>query len=676
MAASVPFAAPADLRLYVAGYPSRDGMALRVENLSNGIALSLQLREEPHERWVLSDFSVPPSWRGKMIRIVAEDHNTGPGGWVGFSEPLIGPNGVSGFADARALLLRTLLHFVLTMLPCFALSALVIYRGVRDVVMAGAVALAANGASGYLVFWLWFIWPRLGHLVAFLLPLASAVCLIWYSKRLNAEGRSILRALLKPALLSGATALLVLSTGFAYGGFETPLATPWTRFSHLLPPDDEIPYLFAEMVRYGHVPKPMFGDWRSSDRPPLQSGIVLSQHPYTVGPRSLGYEILSANLQSLWVFGLWLVLIAFGTDERAAALALAVCLFSGFVFVNTFFVWPKLLAAAYSLGLFAILLSKRGADLLRSGRLVVMTAGALLAFALLAHGGAVFAILALPLTLLALRRRIPAKQLAVMAATSLVLYLPWLLYQNLFDPPGDRLLKYHLAGVENVDPRPFWQVLTAAYRNLSFEQILDYKCANIRPVGGHQIEYWRAIAALFSSWWKHDAASSVMVAQATWRLRADEFFFFVPCLGVLVIGIPALIIGVNKTRRSREWRTAAVMWLSIVFTAIIWCILMFGPSTTIIHQGSYMMVLLGFTACVLALWAASPWLAYVAGALQIALNFVLYVLLMRDTTAAGFLRESQLQYAIAAVALLSLGVVIFLLRSVARQPKPQASASS
>ena len=34
---------------------------------------------------------------------------------------------------------------------------------------------------------------------------------------------------------------------------------------------------------------------------------------------------------------------------------------------------------------------------------------------------------------------------------ALVLYAPWLAYQRLYDPPGDRLLKWHLAGVTEVE---------------------------------------------------------------------------------------------------------------------------------------------------------------------------------------------------------------------------------
>src|SRR5689334_662408 len=119
-AATAPFRAPAHLRIYLAGYPSFPGMTLRLQDLSNGSILSLQLREQPGEHWVPSDFSLPSSWRARMVRLVAEDNNTGPGGWVGFTEPLSTDGGVLGFSETRKLLLRTILHFVLLMLPCFA----------------------------------------------------------------------------------------------------------------------------------------------------------------------------------------------------------------------------------------------------------------------------------------------------------------------------------------------------------------------------------------------------------------------------------------------------------------------------------------------------------------------------------------------------------------------------
>ena len=46
-----------------------------------------------------------------------------------------------------------------------------------------------------------------------------------------------------------------------------------------------------------------------------------------------------------------------------------------------------------------------------------------------------------------------------------VVLLPWVLYQKVYDPPGNRLLKWHIAGVIDVDSRGFLEALYQSYKN-------------------------------------------------------------------------------------------------------------------------------------------------------------------------------------------------------------------
>lgn len=68
-----------------------------------------------------------------------------------------------GFAEAADLLLRRLVSFLVLFLPAVAISALAAYKGIREVVSLGMICLAATGAAGYLVFWLWFAWCGLSR---------------------------------------------------------------------------------------------------------------------------------------------------------------------------------------------------------------------------------------------------------------------------------------------------------------------------------------------------------------------------------------------------------------------------------------------------------------------------------------------------------------------------------
>lgn len=125
--------------------------------------------------------------------------------------------------------------------------------------------------------------------------------------------------------------------------------------------------------------------------------------------------------------------------------------------LNTFFVWPKLLAAAYALGWIAFLFSKP-----LISRTAPIAAGVLLGLSLLSYGGTIFMVPALLFALPLLGRRFPARNVFLPLAIALVLSLPWLAYQKFHDPPGDRLIKWHLVNVQVIDNRGSWQAIREA----------------------------------------------------------------------------------------------------------------------------------------------------------------------------------------------------------------------
>jgi hypothetical protein len=63
--------------------------------------------------------------------------------------------------------------------------------------------------------------------------------------------------------------------------------------------------------------------------------------------------------------------------------------------------------------------------------------------------------------------------------------------QKAHDPPGDQLLKWHLAGVENVDLRSFPAVLVTAYSNVSSKKIASNKLADFKLLYKDFGSYWR-----------------------------------------------------------------------------------------------------------------------------------------------------------------------------------------
>jgi hypothetical protein len=529
------------------------------------------------------------------------------------------------------------------MVPCFALCAFAAWRGVDDPLVLGALALVEIGLSGYLAFWAWFLSPHLGHAISVLLPTAGTVVLIWFVPKLNATARSALKRLAVPALLTFCASLMVLAAGFLYGGMESPIATQRTRFSHPLMGDNALAFIFAGQVHSGHIKKPMIGDWQSSDRPPLQTGMVLGQWPFLSQRKELAYSIVATVSQSLWMFALWLLLGAFEVNRRAASLVLTISMFSGFAFLNSFYVWPKLFGAAFMIAFSAFFLPPGSAARLRDKPLLAAIPGALLALGVLSHGASFFAAFGIAVAALLLRLKVPFKQVALMACVCALLYLPWTLYQKLFDPPGDRLLKWHLAGVTQVDPRPFLQVLTSSYRHLTFSQLLYNREQSGGRFFDHVQEYWgrmgHLVPALLSG-----SAGHARVVELLSEERVLLFFYLFPALGFLILGPLALAAGFSKRYRSVEWLAGFRMWLYVFCVLVVCWVLMFPPEGGVIFVQPYVTALLAFAGSTLALWSVSRWLALAGGALQITLNVLAYGIYMREPGTPGMLTEGALQY--------------------------------
>ncbi len=463
-----------------------------------------------------------------------------------------------------------------------------------------------------------------------------------------------------------------MSWTYAYQGLADPLITVQSRFSHPLPGDNFIPYLFVHsMMSNGHkIPHPIVMDYLSSDRPPLQAAIVLSQYPAITIPWQLGYQVLSVELQSLWIFGLFLLLYALNIRRQAIACVLTGCLFTNFVFVQSSFVWPKMLAVAYMLGFCALLLSRRLASGSEWRVVSSLTAGALLAWAFLAHGASLFALLPLVPTAFLFRRSVHLRALGMLAATTILLYFPWILYQKFYDPPGDRLLKMHLASVYTLDSRTAGQVIVDAYRALTPDRFYFLKKENFTVAFG-QHTYWADLEKLAFHLPQNEPARSIVRLALVKDLNGLGFFYFASTMGLYQLALLAIPFGLLRRFRSAEWKAAALFLVFVLLGNVIWCLVMFGPGTTFVHQGTYVTVILGFSAAILAFWAISRALAIAVVAVQVAFFGYVHVFLL--VPYAQVLHPTL--SALAAAALSATGFLLYrvAIPKVQREPEPLLS---
>jgi hypothetical protein len=353
---------------------------------------------------------------------------------------------------------------------------------VRDPVLLAGSALGGLAIHGSVVYWAFYVFHDNGRYlgIALLVLEIAAVVVLTVSDR-GAVIRPV-AALALPAVAALVFTVFVLSFGLVHGGTKTPVEAASSRFIAVLPPDNSVPFILAHAVESDRrpLPDPLYGNWSPSDRPPLQTGIYLSTTSVLGLEKSeLQYSVVSSLLQSLWLLGIWAFFAAARTSRALAALTTAAILFSGFTLVNTLYVWPKLLSAAYLLVVAAIFLTSCSSRIVEE-RGCATVLGMCVAGALLAHNGAFIALIALAAYLL-LRRRVPPWTLVVPAAVVAALVVaPWIAYQKFVDPPGDKLLKLQVAGILNIDtPHSFTHELVHHYRRIGPEKAITNKLDNV-----------------------------------------------------------------------------------------------------------------------------------------------------------------------------------------------------
>lgn len=594
-----PFSAGHRLRVGVTGFPETAGISLFLERTDTHERLPIAVHNA-FSTWVIIETILPETWQGAPITVNAIDASTAFTGWLGVTEPLRG-----GIGEKRTNLYESLASWSLNglLLGLLWLAAWRILARSRWTPAVWTPLVAAGGvaAVGFLVFWAYFASVTLGHITGgsvFVL----AVAVLWRTRREQFLPDQIREA--------KQIVFLTVSIGLFYLAvlhlFPSPLGfydLAANRFREDLPGDNSLSHWPAAQLLAGTKMNLSGTDWHVSDRPPLQSGWQLLTLPVTTLLRQdplRSTATAAVWLQSLWIPAGYAFLVTLGVRRRRAAAWIVILSLTGFFIQNTLFTWPKMSAGAFVCGTFAFWVLPEGGT--RRRRDYVL-GGALAGLAWMSHGAVAFSLCGLVPWIIWRLARGEWRGWMLAGAVFLLFALPWLAFQKLSDPPGDRLLKWHLGGHVPPDPRGAWTVIKEGYTSQPPLQILLYKAKNF-----HQ---------LVSGTW----TDLFQFTPAHGELRRDDEFYFVFramtwwLLAPLALGIALL------TRRRRHltsgWKPSALVATWILTTLITWCLLLFGPSATIIHQGSFAtMIALFVTTTAWFELAASGWILAI-GALQL-----------------------------------------------------------
>lgn len=507
--------------------------------------------------------------------------------------------------------------------------------------------IVASAALGYVAFWAYFASRTLGRVFSCAVMAAAFAVTIAMLKRQPAA-RVMARSMAVPLGYVAAVGACYTCLLFLY-------QDPWSSgaecanvrfFRSEAPGDNQIPLIFAERI-YAQKPVEPFccGDWRSSDRPPLQAGIFLLQRPFKLfGNVRLNYQLLGTGLQCVWICGVWVLLKSLGALSHEIRQILGFLVFSPFLFYNSVYVWPKLLAAAFVLFTFGILF-----EAARKGRQVTWfeTGLAALSFALalLAHPGSAFSAPALLFVSIRNRQLWSARKAAASAVLIAVLFAPWIAYQKFYDPPGNRLLKMHLAGVGQINSRSTWQAIRDSYSSKSLATIARDKWENLRTLMGPN--------RLPHGW------EDVRVQQREYLCSA---------LGVLAVGFVVLALAAWGNIRLGAWGTLFTM---AVLNLVVCSLVLIGPGFTVTTHLSYADVLLLATALI-GRFPMFPRLAALAiFAVQI-LNLFFVWVFVKPALIAG----NHLQWPLALMGLASATVLAWHFGKAIWQPPPASPHAS
>jgi hypothetical protein len=522
--------------------------------------------------------------------------------------------------NGGALLVIAVVQLALTAAPGVAATLLGVRYGVRDVPVLLGIGLAGSGAAAMLTFWVYYTAPDAGGFCAYAVFFGSIALAIWAWPDVS-QHRALLRGLSIPLCLWALASLFILFFGFLHGHIED-IQVPQYRFStqpSLFASDNLIPWFFSDWIFKGGPGSPPIWEpgWLLSDRPPLQIGYVLTQRVFGWDERMTHYEAIGVVLQQFWIFGMWALLIAARVSRRTVSLVLVAALISDVVITNGFFVWPKLLSAAFVLAALALVVAP-GESALRRQPLTVLLLAALAALAYLAHGTGVFGLI--PVAAVVLWRGLPNwRWLCAGAAVVLAFLLPWMAFQHYEDPPGNRVVKWSLAGVVEPDDRGTLETIVNAYRDAGVGGTLENKFQNfLTMAGGNPLERPPEEGHPFGDVGSEtsDAVSALgegNLSLAVSKVREIRYWHLLWTLGILLFALPVIAVGRlrGRWRDDADWQFARLCLAMCGIGALAWGLIMFGSEAgrTIVITASLALPLLMIAGIVAGLRATYPRLA-------------------------------------------------------------------
>jgi len=541
-AVSPPFDAAVPFLLPIVGYPIEPGNFIGIECVNSKERRAVATGN-PHETWVARLVVLPAGWCSSQVRVVAESSSTTR--YVGVGTPFTPSRADHWLGKLPSLIF---LHAAGFLPIAFLFAAGTLIGHSRWPAIARIAAGAAVGcAVGYGAFFAAFLGSDAATVFSLLVLLVTVAAFSLRSAWLSGTDRAAgLRTIAAWYFLSLALGLLVAGASLGAGPWDPAYVFSPARWStdHLLPV-----FVAEGFFRGDDIRSILGGGWKVSDRPPLQAGLYLLARPLWSAlipidalPASLGlaYGFAGIIIQT----GALLAIFAFirGSLERLHGdwrWPTAVALFTPFFLFNTVYTWPKLLSAGLAILAVNLLLRREAYGAVLGSARILLLAGMLFGFALLSHSSVAFGLIVLPLLFRITSGRWRLRELAVCAVVAVSLWIPWAAWQAAYDPPGNALTKFALAGTFDFENpgRSLGSVVLQRYGSLTLEQWLSTRSFAL-------LTFLGAVTTEPIGW----LASGSDGVFGRFRLR--DFLYVVPCLGLMLV--PLVFIARPGGRNERR----------------------------------------------------------------------------------------------------------------------------
>jgi hypothetical protein len=452
-------------------------------------------------------------------------------------------------------------------------------------------SLAASLTIYYAIFYIYLLSPRIGGIVVKLVLLVSFGALVdlLVGFRRSYKFFVLIRSFFLIPLLFVSTVMLAYSTVFFSCVSRQPATAHFGELDNRtlchtsdLPIDNSLDFIFGQYTLKNQE-KSQVDTWNMVDRPPLQIAATLPILDQGQSHSQLGkyfcYYIFAIFLELSWVAAFWGALQTLKIAKKFQVLAFVVLCSIGFFYINSVFVWPKMLAASMVFtGIFILLNGNK-----QSKYRYLPISALLISLGVLSHSAVLFTVI--PFAVYHLFRTIKDKKVklkyfAAALMIGLVMLGPWYLYKDSV-MKYDRLSKWFLAGVPSAtDKRGTAQTIIASYKKTSIDEWVHSKEENVKT--------------LFTGDYAATPGCSIGLqglidkcVSGEWR----DITFFSTFFAFEALNLGWLAVGYRLIKKRLDALDKELILL-IFGSLAFWVLIMFTGGSTIVHAGSYATMML------------------------------------------------------------------------------------